>query len=187
MQQVGADPLGKVLEMDETLLGGRHAGEFGRVKGGKEIVVGIKQRNGELRFFHAEDVKSGTLARFIKENVSDDAMAIITDDFKSYPPAMRETGHEFRHFTVNHSARQYVDGEIFTNSIESEFGLLKRALVGSYHRLSAKHLTRYLQEFSYRATQRKNPQMFEDVLSRIASNPRLPFRVLVDGEQEVLF
>ncbi len=61
------------LEIDETYVGGKQTGKgvyYG--KKSKVPVVGIKQRNGELRFFKAEDAKSGTLAKFIKENVSED-------------------------------------------------------------------------------------------------------------------
>jgi hypothetical protein len=58
----------------------------------KEVVIGIKQRGGELRFFHAEDVKSGTLAKYIKENVSEDVDVIMTDEFGAYPSAIGKAG-----------------------------------------------------------------------------------------------
>ena len=73
-------------------------------KGGytpKEIVIGIRQRNGELRMFHAKDVKSGTIAQYIRENVSKDVDVIITDDFASYPFAMEPAGiPRTRHQTI---------------------------------------------------------------------------------------
>ena len=60
-----------IVEVDETYVGGKvyGKGKQGRSQKHKEVVVGIKQRGGELRFFRAEDVKSGTLARYIRENV----------------------------------------------------------------------------------------------------------------------
>jgi hypothetical protein len=57
----------------------------------KEVVIGIRQRGGELRFFHAEDVKSGTLARYIKENISHDVDEIMTDEFGGYPSAIAKS------------------------------------------------------------------------------------------------
>ena len=62
----------------------------------REVVVGIKQRGGELRFFHAEDVKSGTLAKYIKENVSDDVDVIMTDEWPAYPKAIDSGGNQIR-------------------------------------------------------------------------------------------
>src|SRR5205807_1594819 len=77
---------GKV-EMDETYVGGKQRtySKAGFGDSNKEIVIGIRQRSGELRFFHAQDVKSGTLAKYIKENISEDVDVIFTDELNSYP------------------------------------------------------------------------------------------------------
>jgi transposase-like protein len=178
MKEAHPEPLDGVLEIDETYVGGRHKGEFGRVKGGKEIVIGIRQRGGELRYFHAEDVKSGTLAKYIRENVSEDVDALVTDDFRSYPPAMRETGNEFKHFSINHSAKVYVEGEVHTNSIESAFSLLKRGIIGTWHRISAKHLAAYLDEMTFRFNNRENPYLFRDTLMKLIEAPVLEYKKL---------
>ncbi len=198
MKEDGAEPLeGPIVEMDETYVGGkyrgngthRYDGQRNRLKN-KEIVIGIRARGGDVRFFHAQDVKSSTLAQYIKENVSPEARMICTDELTSYPGAVKQSGLNLEHKTVNHAAKEYVYGDVTTNGIESSFACFKRGLVGSYHRLSVKHLNRYLHEFQYKANNRKNPELFEDVLKGIASKPRLPFRVLVDGipnDQEVPF
>jgi hypothetical protein len=79
-----------------------------------------------LRFFHAEDAKSGTLAKYIKVNISGTVDVIVTDEFASYPWAMKRAGMpEDKHETVNHTAKEYVRGEFHTNSVESAFSLLK--------------------------------------------------------------
>jgi len=65
--------------------------------------------------------------------------------------------------------------------VESSFSLFKRGLVGSWHKLSKKHLARYLREMEFKHNNRKNPAIFEDTLSGIAANPRLTLRALVDG------
>jgi transposase-like protein len=193
MKETGAEPLeGPIVEMDETYVGGKFRGadaRRNRLKN-KEIVIGIRARGGDVRFFHAQDVQSSTLAKYIKDNVSPEARMICTDELTSYPGAVKQSGLNIEHRTVNHAAKEYVYGDVTTNGIESSFACFKRGLVGSYHRLSVKHLNRYLNEFQFKANNRKNPELFEDVLKGIASNPRLPFRVLVDGpagEQEVPF
>src|SRR5579863_4631599 len=69
MKEVQTDKLTGTVEVDETYIGGKKVGQGHLIgKQSKEVVVGLRQRNGQLRFFHAEDAKSGTLAKYIKEN-----------------------------------------------------------------------------------------------------------------------
>ena len=79
------------IEMDETYVGGQKIGpEASYARQERRFrLLGIKQRGGELRFFKAEDVKSGTLAKFIRENVSEDVEVIMTDELSAYPGAMK--------------------------------------------------------------------------------------------------
>src|SRR5208337_452861 len=82
---------GLEYEMDETYVGGRYRGTEGQryhMKN-KEIVIGIRQRGGDVRFFHSQDVRSSTLAGYIKENVSPEATLICTDELTSYPGAVK--------------------------------------------------------------------------------------------------
>jgi transposase-like protein len=173
------------LEMDETFVGGRqkstrgHAGRIPKSESNKIPVIGIKQRGGELRFFKAEDVKSGTLAQYIKENVSEDVDVIMTDEFSSYPGAMRKAGVDrVKHKTVNHSAGIYVDGDVTTNGIESAFSLLKRGIVGSWHKVSAKHLVAYLEEMTFRFNRRGRDDIFIDTLRHMVTADPLTFEEL---------
>ena len=180
MKEVNQKPLDGIVEMDETVVGGKKKGQghwAGRQN--KEIVIGIKQRGGQLRFFHAEDVKAGTLAKYIKENISDDVHVIMTDDFSSYPFAVNRAGHPAsKHKTVNHSAGVYVDGDITTNGIESAFSLLKRGIIGSWHKVSAKHLAAYLDEMTFRFNNRNNPYLFRDTLLKLLSASVLEYKQL---------
>jgi transposase-like protein len=171
--------------MDETWVGGRErnpSGRAGRVpyaQSNKTPVIGIKQRGGELRFFKAEDCKSGTLAKYIKEYVSGDVDVIMTDDWSAYPGAMRKAGvSPEKHKSVNHSAKVYVDGDITTNGIESAFSLLKRGIVGSWHKVSAKHLPAYLDEMTFRFNNRNNPYLFRDTLMKLIQAPTLEYKKL---------
>src|ERR1017187_141633 len=172
------------VEMDETWVGGRErnphgAGRIPYSESKKIPVIGIKQRGGELRFFKAEDAKSGTLAKYIRENVSGDVDVIMTDDWKAYPPAMRKAGFSpDKHRSVNHSAKVYVDGDITTNGIESAFSLLKRGIVGSWHKVSAKHLPAYLDEMTFRFNNRQNPYLFRDTLMKLIQAPTLEYKKL---------
>jgi transposase-like protein len=165
------------VEMDETYVGGRERG-MGR-KVNKEVVIGIRQRGGDLRFFHASDAKSGTLAKYIKENVSADVEVMVTDELPAYPKAMIAAGiHGTKHKTIKHSDRIYVQGEVHTNTVESAFSLLKRGIMGTWHRLSAKHLAAYLDEMTFRFNRRKNHDLFLDTLRHMVTADPLTFEKL---------
>jgi transposase-like protein len=184
MKDVDPKPLDGILEIDETYIGGRVYGKGtqGRSLKHKEVVIGIKQRGGELRFFHAEDVKSGTLAKYIKENVADDVEVIMTDDFTSYPWALDQAGvSRDKHKAINHSKGLYVDGDITTNGIESAFSLLKRGIVGTWHKISAKHLSAYLDEMTFRFNNRDNPFLFRDTMMKLIEAPVLEYRKLTQA------
>lgn len=169
------------VEIDETYIGGRVYGKGtqGRSQKTKEVVLGIKQRGGELRFFHAEDVKAGTLAKYIKENISEDVEVIMTDDFVSYPFALDRAGHPLdKHKTIKHGAGVYVDGDITTNGIESAFSLLKRGIIGSWHKVSAKHLPAYLEEMTFRFNRRNSKTLFLETLQHMVTADPLTFEAL---------
>ena len=122
--------MGGTIEVDETFVGGvqrGHQHKAGHPECKKEVVIGIRQRGGELRFFHAADVKSGTLAKYIKENISQDVDVIMTDEFASYPKALHDAGVLAEHKTIRHKDGIYVDGDIYTNTVESAFSLLSAA------------------------------------------------------------
>ena len=157
------------VEMDETYIGGHHHGA-GMTGGGdakKKIVIGIRQRRGELRFFTAQDVKLGTIQKFIRENISDKVDAFITDDFSTYQFAVKGRPLQSKHKTVCHSHKEYVRGDVYTNTVESAFSLLKRGIVGTWHKISAKHLQAYLDEMSFRFDNRDNPDLFRDTLLKM--------------------
>jgi transposase-like protein len=88
----------------------------------------------------------------------------VTDENPAYQYARENLPHE----TVKHGRGEYVRGNIHTNSIESFWALLKRGIVGSYHNVSKKYLPFYLNEFSYRFNNRKNEEMFADLITTCA-------------------
>lgn len=167
------------VEMDETYVGGVAHGKGSGWRKEKQVVVGIRQRGGELRFFHADDAKSGTLAKYIKENISTDVDVIVTDDHGAYPFAMDKSGvGRKRHKTINHSTGHYVDGDIHTNTVENAFSLLKRGIIGSWHKVSAKHLPAYLAEMEFRFNRRKRSDLFIDTLRHMVTADPLTFERL---------
>ena len=171
------------VEVDETYVGGKERGTSvagGRgVRADKEIVIGLRQRGGDLRFFHAKDVKAGTLAQYIKDNISADVEVIVTDELRAYPKAMIQAGfHKRKHKTIRHKAHVYVDGDIYTNTVESAFSLLKRGIMGTWHQISAKHLPAYLDEMTFRFNRRKNANLFLDTLRHMVTAPVLTFEKL---------
>jgi transposase-like protein len=179
-EDVPAEKLDGTVEVDETYVGGKKIG-WGVYAGkkAKEVVIGIRQRGGDLRFFHAQDAKSGTLAKYIKENVSGDVDVIMTDEFAAYPWALRTAGvHESKHKTVTPRAKQYVNGDIHTNTVESAFSLLKRGIMGTWHRVSAKHLPAYLDEMTWRFNNRKNPFLFRDTMLKLIHSENLEYKEL---------
>jgi transposase-like protein len=181
MKETERPMLDGTVEMDETYIGGRERKGRGwnRPDNNKEIVIGLRQRGGELRFFHAKDAKSGTLAQFIKENVSADVEVMVTDEYPAYPKAMIRAGIKGgQHKTINHSKNDYAQGDIYTNTVESAFSLLKRGIMGTWHKISAKHLPAYLEEMTFRFNRRKNANLFLETLRHMVTSPVLTFEKL---------
>jgi transposase-like protein len=178
MAQTDKPMLDGKVEIDVTYVGGwnRNKGQIGKFDN-KEVVIGIRKRNGDLRFFHAHDAKSGTLAKYIRENISEDVDVIFTDDASANEAAMRKAKRT-NHKKINHSSGVYVMGDIHTNTVESAFSLLKRGIAGTWHRISAKHLAAYLEEMEFRFNRRNRSDLFVDTLRHMVTAPVLTFEKL---------
>jgi transposase-like protein len=177
MAQVDRPMLDGTVEMDETYVGGRNVGiGVKAAKEAKEVVIGLRQRDGALRFFHAEDARRGTLAKYIRENISEDVDVLITDEFPAYKNAVGRVKHE----TVNHRSGEYVrlGTDIHTNTIESAFSLLKRGIMGTWHKISAKHLQAYLDEMTFRFDRRNRSDLFLDTLRHMVTADPMTFEEL---------
>jgi transposase-like protein len=139
-------PLGganKVVEADETYVGGKAANRKNRIPP-KEIVLSLVERGGRVRSFHVPNVTAAVLGDVIHANV-DRASYLMTDESPTYPGI----GAKFAgHGTVNHSAEEYVRSYFWhTNTIENYFSIFKRGVYGCYFHVSAAHLHRYAAEF----------------------------------------
>ena len=134
------------IEADETYIGGRKPRHIkGRGPVGKFIVAGVKERaSKQVRLRVLPDTKKPTVHEFIHDYADPDETTLYTDENPSYKGAVAD--HEW----VNHSAKQYVDGMVHVNGMESFWATLKRAYHGTFHKMSLKHLSRYADEFAGR-------------------------------------
>ena len=142
----------KVVEADETYIGGKAKNKAFGPPPKKHAVFSLVERGGEVRSFHVTNVNSKTLRPIIVKTASRKSY-LMTDESTVYP----KIGREFAgHGTVNHSAKEYVRGSFwYTNTVESYFALLKRGVYGNFHSISEAHLHRYLSEFDFKYNTRK--------------------------------
>ena len=165
-----------VVEVDETFVGGKTTKKGRGYKGNKTWVAGAIQRDGKLRLECIPNTRRKTLHDFISRTVKDEAEAIYTDELASY---LDIEDHNTRHETVNHSAEEWVVGDVHSNTIEGVWSLFKRSIIGAFHKVSEKHLDRYLEELEWRYSNRDNDFIFMDTLRRIVNTPHLTYRRLV--------
>ena len=164
-----------VVEVDEPLVGGKRHGVGRGNRSGKTWVAGAIQRGGRVRLERIPNIRKKTLHRFIERHVRDETEAIYTDELKSY---IGIADDDTRHETVNHKTEAWVVSDVHTNSIEGIWSLFKRSIVGAFHKVSAKHLDRYLEELEWRFNNRDNPHIFRDTLHRILTTDTLTYKKL---------
>jgi transposase-like protein len=174
LNEVDAQLLKGIVEVDETFVGGEMEGEGRGYRDNKTVVVGAMQRGGNICLQVVRGTDREALHGFIRQNTSGDTEAIYTDEWPAY------RGISDKHKTVKHREKEYVaPGNVHTNSIESIWSLLKRSIIGSYHQVSAKHLDAYLDELEFRYNNRENPYMFRDAMLKLVVAETLPYTKLI--------
>lgn len=164
-----------IVEMDECYIGGKPRKENkkddddkGNPRGRgtkKEAVVGAVERKGNVKVEQVSKMMlnaKGLLA-FIRKNMDITETLLVTDEYTGY----NKMNDKIAHYSVNHS-REYVKGDIHTNTIESFWAILKRGIIGQFHKVSKKHLQKYLNEFEYRYNRRnlETKDVFNNLLMR---------------------
>jgi IS1 family transposase/transposase-like protein len=142
--------LAGVVEVDETFVGGkaknRHKGDrdggvgSGGPIAGKGIVAGAVRRKGNVIARVIESLTASTLTSFVTEAVSDKVSLLCTDQWVGY----QRLDGVFPHAAVDHSKGQYVVGAVHTTTIEGFWSLIKRGMVGTFHKVSKKYLPLYV-------------------------------------------
>ena len=183
-EAMGNDPfdgptLFGIIEVDETLMGGKRKNVGRGYRKNKIWVAGALQRGGKVRLERIPDVTKRTLHSFVNRNVKDEAEAIYTDEWKGY---LGIEDDDKRHETANQSEEEWIVGDVHTNGIEGVWSLFKRSIVGALHQISKKHLDRYIEEMEWRFNNRNNPHMFRDTVRRILKTDPLRYRELVGGK-----
>ncbi len=175
--------LSNEVEADETYIGGKNKnkhpdkrtkGTQGRSTKSKTIVFGLLERNGLVRTKVIENANSVTINSIINHNIRSGS-CIYTDEWRGYNRIRKDFYHE----RVHHNIGQYVDGNIYTNTIEGFWSHLKRGITGTYHQVNKKHLQKYCIEFAYRYNTRKWTELdrFEYTLFR--NEGRLKYKELI--------
>ena len=143
--------LDQVVEVDETYVGGKERNKrrktnAGRGTVGKTPVIGVRQRGGKVAAAQVKSTDASTLVDFITSRVKLGS-TVYTDGATSYEAILPSL---YRHDSVKHSKKEWIRGEVHTNSIESVWALLKRGIYGTWHHVSVKHLQRYVNEVTFR-------------------------------------
>jgi transposase-like protein len=137
------------VEVDETFVGGKEIGSYGRptdVSSKKTTVFGMVERGGEVITRVVPNAKGETLLPLVEQYV-DKSSTVHTDQYKVY---RNLRGLGYAHKSVNHAMKQWVKGDCHTNTLEGFWSHFKSSVRGTHRSISRKHMQKYLVEFEFR-------------------------------------
>jgi hypothetical protein len=143
---------GGAVEVDETYIGRKKGMPIRGAYHHKMAVLGLVDReSGRARLFHVDQASGRNIQPIVLANLSREAR-LMTDEATMY----RKIGREFaEHAAVHHYNKEYVRGDVTTNTVEGAFSIFKRGMRGVYQHCAEKHLHRYLAEFEFRYSHRE--------------------------------
>ena len=170
-------PLTGTVEADETYMGSKkYDKRRKRARWDKEPVFGVVERDGRAKTFHVPQINRHHIIGKLQDNISVNADALYTDESQMYK---RLPANIQKHAIVNHSAKEWVRGDVHSGTIDGYWGLLKRGVIGSFHQISVKHLHRYLSEFQFRWNNRKSQEIFALVIAALVIGSAMPYKELI--------
>lgn len=180
-----------IVEADETFIGGQNKNRHkhkrventqGRSLQDKVPVIGLYERGGKLITKPITDTSMKNIHPFVTDNVKAGSK-LVTDEWTGYSGLNRN----YNHHVVKHGEGHYVINDIHTNNLEGFWSLLKRGIVGIYHRVSNKHLGKYCDEFGFRYNTRtlNEAQRFDLAISQCSG--RLKYYKLIEKTMKVIF
>jgi transposase-like protein len=140
-----------IVESDETYIGKIAGAKVKRGGSHKNVVLTLVERGGSARSFHIGNASNAGILPILKANVAKQTV-IMTDEAGHYS---RVYQHFAAHSFTNHSAKEYVRGDIHTNTVEGFYSIFKRGMIGIYQHCAEKHLFRYLAEYDFRYSNRE--------------------------------
>ena len=180
----GAD---KTVEADETYFHtipkaelmpktGKRGRRAGVRRPGHRAVLALIERGGKARTFHIANADQNTVSKIMRENVARETR-IHTDESHIYNVVPWQFS---KHETIKHSDKEYVRGDVTTNTVEGYFSIFKRGMKGIYQHCGEKHLHRYLAEYDFRYNTRSalgyNDLMRAEELAGAIKGKRLTYR-----------
>jgi len=160
-QPIFPDKLGGIVEVDETYIGSKNDQDASKSRAHLTTVVSLVERSGRVRSLIMPKVTAQNLKDMIRAHVEPSAK-LMTDSLPLYKGLDKDFAS---HDRVNHYRKEWVRGEAYTNTVEGYFSLLKRGLAGTYHHVSKHHLHRYLAEFDFRYSARKEDDAMRSMLA----------------------
>jgi transposase len=160
LMKQGDSKLTGIVEVDETYLGGKDK-QKDKFRN-KSALLGMVERKGRVKAEKIEGRETHILLNRIKKGVSLKSH-IMTDEWRAYSK-LPKMGYQ--RSSIKHGKGHYVQGNIYTNTIEGFWSQLKRSISGTYHSVSPKHLQSYVDEFAFRYNHRALP-VFESLVGRI--------------------
>jgi len=178
---------GNTFEVDETFVGGKNKNRHpnkkvtnsqGRSFKDKTPVLGILNReNQKIQCYVIEDTTAKTIQPILLNNIKEGA-TIMSDEWWAY----NNLNKLYNHQIVNHSNKEFVNGDCYTNTIEGFWSLFKRGIIGTYHNVSKKHLQKYADEFSFRYNHRKDltSENF-NLFLQMTTGKKITYKALTNG------